>query len=99
MLQRSLDLRNLSKNLLVYVCKGSNCRNFALKVFVGKYNCTVYKVSVDGYKLAVVAGLEIFPCKVVVFGLRSVCAKYVSQHILFAGEVYKVLVQPYSPVA
>ena len=43
--------------------------------------------------------MEVFPCKIVVFGLGSVGGEDVTEHILFPRKFFEVLVQPYGPVA
>ena len=59
----------------------------------------VYKVSIDSHKFTVVAGLEILPCKIIVFCLGSVCAEHIPEHILLPGKIVEILMQPYRPVS
>jgi len=66
---------------------------------MGKNHSPVNKISQDGNQLAVVTGLKIFPCEIVILGLGHVGGKYIPQHILLAGKLNQVLVQPNSPVA
>ena len=95
----SLYICKFFQCFLVVVCQFTAGRHFAVKIFVGQYQGTIHKVTVNGYQFIVVACLEIFPCKVVVFGFRSVGSQYVTQYVLFAGEILQVFMQPYSPVA
>ena len=71
----------------------------AVEVFLGQLECTVDEVAVNSHQFVVVAVLEILPCEVVVLGLRSVGCEHIAQHVLLAGEVNEVFVEPYSPVA
>jgi len=68
-------------------------------VFLGELQGTVDEVAIDSDKLRVVALLEVFPCEVIVLGLRCVGGKHIAQHVLLAGEVLQIFVQPHSPVA
>ena len=97
-------------NLIFYILKLSNRgfvfgqerpagRHFPTVVFVGQYECAVYKVSVDGYQLVVVSGLEIFPRKVIVLRLRSVGREHITQDVLLVRKIDEIFVQPYGPVA
>ena len=61
--------------------------------------CTVYEVAIDGDKLGVVAGLEVLPSEVVVFGLRCICTKDIAEDILLSFEVTEIFVKPDGPVA
>ena len=60
---------------------------------------TVDKVAEYGHKLTVVAGLEISPGEVIVLGLRSICREHIAQHILLAGKIAEIFVEPHGPVA
>ena len=59
----------------------------------------VYEVSEDRHEFAVVPLLEILPGKVVVLRLRSIGAEHVAQHILLAGELVNIFIEPDCPVA
>ena len=74
-------------------------RHDAVKVFLSQHQGTVDKVAVDGHELVVVAGLEVFPREVVVLRLGSVGRQHVAQHVLLAGQLLKILVEPDGPVA
>ena len=63
-----------------------------------KHHAAVYEISVYGNQLVIVAGLEIFPSKVVVFGFRGVSRKHIPQHVLFAFKIPQIFVQPYRPI-
>ncbi len=60
---------------------------------------TVHEIAEDGHKLIVVARLEILPGEVVVLGLGCIGREHVAQHVLLAGEVAQIFVEPYRPVA
>ena len=77
----------------------SGCGHNAVVVFLGELEGTVHEVSVNGHQFVVVAGLEVAPCEVVVLCLGSIGGEHIAQHILFAGHVDKVFVQPNGPVA
>ena len=64
-----------------------------------KHSGTVHKVAKDSHKFIVIASLEIFPGEVVVFRLRSVGCQHIAEHVLLAGELAEIFVEPYSPVA
>ena len=72
--------------------------HYAVEVFLGKLQGTVYEVAIDGYQFVVVACLEVFPGEVVVLRLGSVGGEHVAQYVLFAGEVLQIFVQPNGPV-
>ena len=50
-------------------------------VLLHEYQYPVYKVAINGHQLAVVAGLEIFPGEVIVFGFGCIGTKYVPKNI------------------
>ncbi len=54
---------------------------------MGEYGSAVDEVAQYGYQLAVVAGLEVGPGKVVVLGFGGVGGEHVAQHVLLAGPV------------
>ena len=94
-----LHVLELLDGSAVNVLQLAALRHDAVEVFLGELQGTVYEVAVNGYKLVVVAVLEILPCEVVVLGLRSVGSEHIAQHVLLAGEVDEIFVEPYSPVA
>ena len=69
-----------------------------VEVFARQHECTVDKVAEDGHQLVVVAGLEIFPGKIVVLRLGRVGGKHIAEHILLAGQFVEVFVEPYGTV-
>ena len=97
LLKRSLELRNLSKSLLVHIEKLPACRHLTLKILVSQDNCTVDKVSENRNELAVVACLEVLPRKVIILGFRSIGSEDISHHILFSRELLKIFMSPYGP--
>ena len=99
MLNLALYIHKLGNDSLVVVGELTAGRNLAVEIFLCKHQCAVHKVTVNGNKLVVVACLEVFPCKVVVLCLGCICCEHIAQHILLSGEVNKILVEPYSPVA
>ena len=99
MLNVGLDVLKLLDGLLVNVLQFAAGRHYAVPVFLGELQRTVYEVAVDAHQFAVVALLEVFPCEVVVLSFGRVGGEHIAQHILLAGEVNEILVQPYRPVA
>ena len=83
----------------VYVLQFATFGHDAVEVFLGQLECTVDEVAVNSHQLVVVAVLEILPCEVVVLGLGCVGSEHIAQHVLLAGEVDEIFVEPYSPVA
>ena len=73
--------------------------NLSVEIFVSEHHGAVHEVSENGHKLAVVAGLKVTPCEVVVLCFGSVGCEHVTQHILLSGEVHEILVKPHRPVA
>ena len=69
-----------------------------VEVFTRQHECTVDEVAEDGHQLVVVAGLEVFPRKVVVLRLGRVGGKHIAEHILLARQIVEVFVEPYSTV-
>ena len=97
LLKRSLELRNLSKSLLVHIEKLTACRYPALEILMSQDYSAVDKVAENRYELAVVARLEVLPGEVIILGLRCIGSENISHHILFSGELLKIFVSPYSP--
>ena len=92
----SLEFGN---HVFIRLVKFSPCRNLAFEIFMRKHHAAVYEISVYGNQLVIVAGLEIFPSKVVVFGFRGVSRKHIPQHVLFAFKIPQIFVQPYRPIS
>ena len=98
MLNVGLDILKLLDGLLVDVLQLAAGRHYAVPVFLGELQRTVYEVAVDANQFAVVALLEVFPCEVVVC-LGRVGGEHIAQHVLLAGQLLEVFVEPYRPVA
>src|SRR5574344_149593 len=98
LLHRRTQVRNLRNRVLVNLPQTSADRDISLEEFVCHPHCAAHKVAEYRHKLAVVAGLEIFPAEIIVLCLRSVRCEHIPQHILLAGEIIQVLVSPDSPV-
>ena len=69
-----------------------------VEVFTRQHECTVDEVAEDGNQLVVVAGLEVFPGKVIVLRLGRVGGKHIAEHILLARQIVEILVEPYGTV-
>lgn len=69
-----------------------------LEVLLGKDEGAIDEVAIDSHQLVVVTSLKVLPREVVILGLGSIGGEHVAQHILLAGELLKVLVEPYGPV-
>ena len=74
-------------------------RDMPVEIFLGQHQCTIDEVAKDGDQLIVVASLKVTPREVIVLGLRGIGREDIAQHILLAGEVAQIFVQPDSPVA
>ena len=83
----------------VVVVQFAGSGHYTVEVFLGELQGTVYEIAVYRYQLVIVTCLEVFPSEVVVFCFRSVGSEHIAQHVLLAGEVCQILVQPYGPVA
>ena len=94
-----LHVGKLAECFAVGVGQFATGRHYAVVVLFRQLQGTVHKVAIHGHQLVVVAGLEILPGKVVIFGLGRVGREHIAQHVLFTREVLQVFVQPYSPVA
>ncbi len=94
-----LDACEFSKDLAVGLGEFALCGNDSAKVFMCEDYGAVDEVAEDGDKLVVVACLEVGPSEIVVLGFGSICSEHVAEHILLAGEILKIFVEPYSPVA
>ena len=99
MLNVGLDILKLLYGLLVDVLQFAAGRHYAVPVFLGELQRTVYKVAVDAHQFAVVALLEVFPCEVVVLCLGRIGCQHIAQHVLLAGQFLEVFMKPYRPVA
>ena len=87
------------QRLAVIVGKLADGRHNTLVVLVCQYESTVYEVAEDCHQLVVVARLEILPSEVVVLCFRRVGCQHIAQHVLLAGHVAQIFVQPHRPVA
>ena len=99
MLYLLLHVLELLDSLLVHVEQFAAGRHHPVPVFLGKLQGAVDEVAVDGDKLRVVAFLKVLPSEVIVLGLRCIGGEHIAQHVLLAGEVLQIFVQPHSPVA
>ena len=89
----------LAQRSFVVLGQLSRCRHFAAEIFLCELHCAVDEIAEHSHQLVVVARLEIFPGKVIIFRLRRIGSQHVAQHILFAGHIIQILVQPDCPVA
>ncbi len=96
--QCSLAFRNLSQCLAVNRLRLQIGRHLTAEIFVCQHYGTVHKVAEDSHKFAVVALLEIFPGKVIVLCLWSICTQNIAENILLTRELLHIFVEPYSPV-
>ena len=48
----------------------------------------VHEVPKNGDQFIIIFCLEVLPCKIIVFGFRSIGSQHVAQHILLAGEIF-----------
>ena len=96
--QLGLDGLKLGERSAIVVVHLATFGNNTVEVFARQYECTVDEVAEDGHQLVVVAGLEIFPGKVVVLRLGRVGGKHIAEHILLARQIVEVFVEPYSTV-
>ena len=71
----------------------------AFVVFLRELEGTVHEVAVDGHQFVVIARLEVGPREVVVLRFGGIGREHVAQHVLFAGEVHEIFVEPHGPVA
>ena len=94
-----LHVLKLLDSLAVYLLELATLGHHATKIFLCELQGAVHEVAVNSHKLVVVALLEVFPCKVVVLGLGSIGCEHIAQHVLLAGEILKIFVEPHSPVA
>ena len=93
------ELRNLFHHLFFEVGELSQFGNNATVVLVCQHNRAVDEVAEDGQQLVVVLGLEVAPCEVGILGFRRNGGEHITEGVLLAGELLKVLVQPDGPVA
>ena len=94
-----LYILELSNGGLVVLVEGACSRNLTIEVLLGEHQSTIDEVAIDSHKFVVVAGLEVCPGEVVVFGLRRIGSQHIAEHILLIREIHEVLVEPYRPVA
>ncbi len=67
-----LDVGKLLHCLPVVIVKFAPSRYFPLKILMSEYHSPVDKVAEYGYQFVVVAGLKIFPGKIIVLGFGGV---------------------------
>ena len=97
-LERRADALKLSNCIAVIISKFATLGHSAAVIFLGQHQSAVHEVTEDRHELVVVASLEILPRKVVILGLGRIGAQNITQHILLAGELIEVLVQPHGPI-
>ena len=97
--QRGLHVLEFLDGGAVHVGEFAGLRDDALTELVRQHQGAIHEVAQDGHQLVVVAGLEVLPGEVVVLGLGSIGREHIAQHVLLAGEVHQVFMQPHSPVA
>ena len=97
--ERHFQALHFGKRLIVDIEILARSGGYAFIIFMSKHGHTVDEVAKDSGKLVVVACLEVGPCKVVILGFGSVGCEYVAKHILLAGEIDQVFVEPHRPVA
>ena len=68
-------------------------------VFMHEHHSAVDEIAENCHKLIIIAGLEIFPSEIVIFCLGSVGSEHVAKHVLLAGKLAEIFMEPYSPVA
>ena len=66
--------RNLGQSLGIDRLRFRIGRYPATEIFVRQHYGAVHEISENGNEFAVVAGLEVLPCEVVVLRLGSICA-------------------------
>ena len=89
----------LFQRFAVVIVQFAGSGYYTVEVLFGELQGAVYEVTVYGYQFVVIACLEVFPGKVVVFCFRSIGGEHVAQHVLLAGEFCEIFMQPYGPVA
>lgn len=94
-----LYVKNFSKQSLIYRLQSAGSGHSALEILVGEHHGAVHEITKNCNKLIIVTCLKITPCKVIVLGLGSIGCQYIAQHILLAGEIHQILMEPYGPVA
>ncbi len=98
-LQACTCLAHVSHQLAVDILKLRRCRHLTVEIFLGEHCGAVHEVAQHSHELIVVTCLEVGPGEVVVLRFRSVGRQHIAEHILLAGEVAQIFVEPYSPVA
>ena len=68
-------------------------------VFLRELKGAVHEVAVNGHQFIVVARLKISPSEIVVLRFRCIGGEHVAQHVLLAGEIHEIFVEPHRPVA
>ena len=72
--------------------------NRAVEILACQNHGAVDEVAENGDKLVVVARLEVGPGEVIVFGLWSVGSQNITQHVLLAGEIGEIFMEPHGTV-
>src|SRR5690606_27451834 len=81
------------KHLLIISTELSPFRHIAVKKFMGQYHCPVDEIAVDGDQLRIVAGLKVFPRKIVILGFGRIGGKYIPQHILLTRKLFQIFME------
>ena len=97
-LQIFLHIGKLFQSFPVIIREFPCFRHNTIVIFMRKYDSTVDEITEYCHKLVIIARLEIFPCEVVILGFRSIGRQDIAQHVLLAGQIAQIFVQPYSPV-
>ena len=97
--QCGFHVLKLLDGLAVDVGELAHLGDDAATELVGQHQSTVHKVTQNSHQFIVVAGLEVLPGEVVILGLGSIGGEHIAQHVLLAGEILEVFMQPHGPVA
>ncbi len=66
--------------------------------FMHQYPCAVYIITKYGNEFTIVAVLEIFPGKIIVFCFGHIGTKNITQYIFATGKVFYIFMRPNGPV-
>ena len=94
-----LHILELIECLTVNILKFTTGGYHSVPIFLCELEGTVYEVTIDSHKFAVVALLEVLPSEVIVLCLRGVGGEHISKHILLAWQVLKIFMKPHCPIA
>ncbi len=89
----------LGHNFCIDRLKFHSLRHHSVVILMCQHYGPVKEIAQYGNKLAIVACLKIAPGKIVVFCFRGIGCEHIAQHVLLAGEILKIFVKPYGPVA